>query len=107
KTKITNKLGSAAFNKRLEQQGLLRRRAAKLVPTGFGLLLFGKTPRDVMHQAGLNVTIEYPDGTHEIQNFAGPTILIPEELEKWLRPKLPNVIDRNRMMHEARQDFPF
>jgi ATP-dependent DNA helicase RecG len=107
RTKIANKLDSAGFNKRLERQGLLRRRASKLVPTGFGFLLFGKAPREVLHHAGLNATIEYPDGTHEIQNFGQSTILIPDELEKWLRPKLPNVIDRNRMTHEARQDFPF
>jgi ATP-dependent DNA helicase RecG len=107
RTKITDKLDSAGFNKRLERQGLLRRRASKLVPTGFAFLLFGKIPREVLHHAGLNATIEYPDGTHEIQNFGQSTILIPGELEKWLRPKLPNVIDRNRMTHEARQDFPF
>ena len=44
----------------------------------------------VLRHAGLNATIEYPDGTHEIQNFDGPTILIPDEVEAWLRPKLPN-----------------
>jgi len=72
---------------------LLRRRGSKLMPTGFGLLLFGKTPRDVLHHAGLNATIEFPDGTHEIKNFDGPTILIPGLVEQWVRPKLPNVID--------------
>jgi ATP-dependent DNA helicase RecG len=106
-TKTEDKAGSESFNKLLERQGLLRRQGSKLIPTGFGFLLFGKKPREVLHHAGLNVTIEYPTGEHEIQNFAGPTILIPDELERWLRPKLPNVIDRNRMMHEARQEFPF
>jgi ATP-dependent DNA helicase RecG len=106
-TKAKDKAGSESFNKLLERQGLLRRQGSKLIPTGFGFLLFGRKPRDVLHHAGLNVTIEYPTGEHEIQNFDGSTILIPDELEKWLRPKLPNVIDRNRMMHEARQKFPF
>ena len=107
RTKIPDKKMSAGFLQRLERQGLLRRRGSKLVPTGFGFLLFGKTPRDVLHHAGLNATIEFPDGTHEIQNFDGPTILIPDLVEAWLRPKLPNVIDRSHMTREERPALPF
>jgi ATP-dependent DNA helicase RecG len=107
RTKIPDKTISAGFLQRLERQGLLRRRGSKLVPTGFGFLLFGKTPREVLHHAGLNATIEFPDGTHEIQNFDGPTILIPDFVEDWLRPKLPNVIDRGRMTREERPALPF
>jgi ATP-dependent DNA helicase RecG len=107
RTKIPDKTMSAGFIQRLERQGLLRRRGSKLVPTGFGFMLFGRIPRDVLHHAGLNATIEYPDGTHEIQNFDGPTILIPDLVEEWLRPKLPNVIDRSRMTREERPALPF
>lgn len=107
RTKITDKTNSAGFLQRLERQGLLGRRGSKLVPTGFGLLLFGKAPREVLHHAGLNATIEYPDGTHEIHNFDSPTILIPDAVEKWLRPKLPNVIDRSRMTRAERSAVPF
>jgi ATP-dependent DNA helicase RecG len=106
-TKIPDKTISAGFIERLERQGLVRRRGSKLAPTGFGFLLFGKAPRDVLHHAGLNATIEFPDGTHEIQNFDGPAILIPEFVEDWLRPKLPNVIDRSRMTREERPALPF
>ncbi len=107
RTKIPDKTISAGFLQRLEHQGLLRRHGSKLVPTGFGFLLFGKAPREILHQAGLNATIEYPDGTHEIRNFDGPTILIPDLVEDWLRPKLPNVIDRSRMTREERPALPF
>ena len=106
-TKIPDKTVSAGFMHRLEHQGLLCRRGSELVPTGFGFLLFGKRPRDVLHHAGLNATIEFPDGTHEIQNFDGPAILIPDFVEEWLRPKLPNVIDRSRMTREERPALPF
>ncbi len=106
-TNIPDKTLSDGFMQRLELQGLLRRRGAKLAPTGFGFLLFGNLPREVLHHAGLNATIEYPDGTHEIQNFDAPAILIPDLLEDWLRPKLPNVIDRSRMTREDRPALPF
>jgi len=107
RTKIPDKTMSAGFLGRLEHQGLLRRRGSKLVPTGFGFLLFGKKPRDVLHHAGLNATIEFPDGTHEIENFDGPAILIPDMVEDWLLPKLPNIIDRSRMTRQERPALPF
>jgi len=102
RTKIKDKINSVSFRQRLERQGLLKRRGKHLVPTGFGFLLFGKAPREILHQAGLNATIEYPDGSNEIENFGGPTIMIPDLVEKWLRPKLPNVIDRSRMTRNER-----
>ena len=107
KTEIRDKIPSAAFLQRLERQGLVRRQGSKLVPTGFGFLLFGTAPREVLHQAGLNATIEYPDGTHEVQDFDEPAILIPDLVEKWMRPKLPNVIDRSRMTRDQRPALPF
>lgn len=107
RTKIPDKIVSAGFLQRLERQGLFRRRGSKLTPTGFGFLLFGRKPREVLHHAGMNVTIEYPDGSNEIENFNEPTILIPDMVEKWLRPKLPNIIDRSRMTREERSTLPF
>ena len=107
RTKIKDKTNSVSFRQRLERQGLLKRRGKNLVPTGFGFILFGKAPRDVLHHAGLNATIEFPDGTHEIKNFDGPAILIPDLVESWLRPKLPNVIDRSRMTRKERPALPF
>ena len=107
RTGISDRANSAGFLLRLARQGLLCRRGSKWVPTGFGFVLFGKAPREILHHAGLNATIEYPDGTHEIQNFDGPTILIPDRVEEWLRPKLPNVIDRGQMARKGRPSLPF
>lgn len=107
RTQIPEKTVSAAFLRRLERQGLLRRLGSRLVPTGFGFILFGNAPRDIIHHAGINATIEYPDSTHEIHNFDGPAILIPDLIEDWLRPKLRQVIDRTRMTRTERPPLPF
>jgi ATP-dependent DNA helicase RecG len=104
--KLPNR-SAAGLVQYLERQGLLARRGAKAVPTGFGLLLLGRSPRQILHHAGLNATLEYPDGTHEVQDFDGPAILIPDRVEAWLRPKLPNVIDRSRMTRDERPALPF
>lgn len=107
RTKIKDSVGSDGFLGRLQRQGLVRRHGRKLRPTGFGVILFGKSPREIIHHAGLNLTIEYPDGTHEVKDFDGPAILIPDAIEKWLTPKLPNVIDRSRMTHGKVPALPF
>jgi ATP-dependent DNA helicase RecG len=100
---IKDPVGSNEFNRRLIQQGLLKEQEGRLIPTGFGLLLFGKEPRIAMPQAGLLATIHYPDGTEETRNFESPAVLIPGEVEKWIKDKLPNVIDRSEM---RRQEIP-
>lgn len=105
--KIEDKVGSASFNRRLVQQGLLKHEDGRFTPTGFGLLLFGKEPRVAMPQAGLLATIHYPDGTEEPRNFDGPMVMIPGQLQKWLADKLPNVIDRSRMQRREVPPLPF
>jgi len=105
--KISDTVGSPAFNRRLVQQGLVKQENGRSTPTGFGLLLFGREPRTVMPQAGLLATIHYPDGREEPKNFDGPLVLIPGQLEKWLNDKLPNVIDRSRMQRREVPPLPF
>lgn len=105
--KITDAVDSPAFHRRFVQQGLLLQQDGRFIPTGFGMLLFGKEPRTAMPQAGLLATIHYPDGTEEPRNFEGPMVLIPEDLEKWLSSKLPNVLDRSKMRRKEVPPLPF
>jgi ATP-dependent DNA helicase RecG len=93
--KISDTVGSPAFNRRLVQQGLLKQEKGLSTPTGFGLLLFGREPRTVMPQAGLLGTIHFADGTEEPKDFDGPQVLAPEQTLQWLRDKLPNPIERS------------
>lgn len=93
---ITEKVATTPFNRRLLLQGLLQEQHGKLVPTGFGLLLFGKEPRSRMSQAGLLGTIHFADGTEETRDFDGPAVFAPEQALQWLKDKLPNPIDRTR-----------
>ena len=103
--RISDTVGSPAFNRRLIQQGLLKQENGQSAPTGFGLLLFGREPRTVMPQAGLLGTIHFADGTEEPKDFDGPQVLAPEQALQWLRDKLPNPIERSaarrRQVNEA------
>jgi len=104
---IPDAIGSSAFNRRFLQQGFLKEEKGDLIPTGFGILLFGKDPRSAMPQAGLLAILHYPNGDQERREFNEPAVLIPDLLEKWLRDKLPNVFDRNTMQREERPALPF
>ena len=83
------------FHRRLVQQGLLQDREDSLVPTGSGLLLFGRTPRDFLPQAALLGTMHDADGREETQDFEGPVLATPGRVIQWLKEKLPNPIDRS------------
>jgi ATP-dependent DNA helicase RecG len=98
---------SVAFQRRLVHQGILVEKDGKLLPSGYGVLLFGETPRDIMPQAGLLATIRYPNGAEEPRDFDEPLVLIPDLLEKWLDQKLPQTIDRGQMRRRKLQDVPF
>lgn len=93
--KIEDAVGSEGFRRRLIQQGLMKAKGKEIVPAGFGILLFGSSPRDVMPQAGLLGTIHWPDGTEDVRDFDGPMVIVPEQAIQWLKDKLPNPIDRS------------
>lgn len=101
---IAESIESPEFQKRLEQQGVLKLDGGSLRPSGFGNLLFGKEPRSSTPQAGLLATIHYPDGTEEVRDFDGPQVLVPNAVLNWLRDKLPNVIDRRDAVRAEKSD---
>lgn len=89
--------GSSEFNDLLRRQGLLKRDSdGKLTAAGFGFLLFGKEPRKIIHQAGLLAMIRYSANEEERREFDEPMVIIPLELENWLRSKLPLILDRKQ-----------
>lgn len=94
--KIADPVNSESFKRRLAQQGLLQWEGNKFAASGYGLLLFGNSPRDAMPQAGLLGTIHHSDGREDKpRDFDGPLVSVPEEALEWLRNKLPDPIDRS------------
>ncbi len=104
--KIGDAVNSDAFRRKLVQQGLMKVEGKKTLPAGFGLLLFGKAPRDIMPQAGLLGTIHWPDGTEDVRDFDGPMVEVPGQAIQWLKDKLPNPINRSgAQRREANEKF--
>jgi len=95
--KIQEPVDSPEFHRRLVLSGSCVEEDGTVRPTGTGVLLFGKRPRDHMPQAVLLATIHLPDGTEVTEDFDGPLVLVPEAVEAWLGSKLPMAIDRSAM----------
>lgn len=105
--KLPESVGTEAFNRRLAQQGLVQVQNGVLSPTGFGILLFGNEPRSLLQQAGLLATIHYADSRTEKKDFDGPMVLIPGQVEEWLKNRLPNIMSRTGMQRTEDTVIPF
>lgn len=104
-SRITEQAQSETFRQRLVQQELLSKKDGVYEPTGHGILLFAKEPRRFMPQAGILATVELPNGETETKDFSGPMVFIPDELEPWLRMRVPNVITRTQMQRRDGADI--
>ncbi len=104
---IDARIESPQFRRLLQRQGLLVEERNALVPSGFGLLLFGERPRDAVPQAGLLARADLPDGSSARREFGEALVLIPDLLEGWLNTVLPSTIDRSRMQRKEQVDLPF
>ncbi|MBS7565305.1 hypothetical protein KHS38_12905 [Mucilaginibacter sp. Bleaf8] len=71
-----------------------------------GILLFGFEPRLLYKQASLHAHIKYPDGRVEQTDFDGPLVLIPEQIEAWLKKVLPVYKDTSSFKRADIMDFP-
>lgn len=99
-------VGSDEFWRSLALAGSVARFGDQWVPTGYGMVLFGRAPRLSVPEAGLHVELRYPDGRVEAEEFDDALLRIPERVIEWLRGKLPNVVDRTRVRRESRPEVP-
>jgi ATP-dependent DNA helicase RecG len=106
RAKISDPIGTPAFNRRLVQQGLLNENDGEFVPSGFGYMVFGKEPRTILPQVGLLATIHYPNGEEEHREFNEPIVTIPKSVIEWISGKLPNIIDRSKIVRDEKSTFP-
>ena len=107
KAKFAVAAGSADFQRLLLQQGILVDVGGKIVPSGFGLALFGKDPSIAMPQARLLARAELGGGKSSRMEFGQALVFIPNELETWLKKVLPSTLDRSRMERREQVDLPF
>jgi ATP-dependent DNA helicase RecG len=75
-------------------------------PTGNAILLFGKSPRNKFPQAALKAKVHYGDGKTGTETYKDALILIPDQIEEWLKKVLPASLDRSKFKAEQVPAFP-
>jgi ATP-dependent DNA helicase RecG len=78
----------------------------KYFPTGNAILLFGETPRNKFPQAAVKAKVHYGDGKTGPETFDNALVLIPGEVEDWLKKVLPASIDRSKFKAKQVPSFP-
>jgi len=75
-------------------------------PTGNAILLFGKSPRNKFPQAAVKAKVHYADGKTGVETFNDALVLIPDQIEVWLKKVLPASIDRSKFKAQQVPSFP-
>jgi ATP-dependent DNA helicase RecG len=78
----------------------------QFVPTGFGVLLFGKNPRAKFKNAVLKAHVIYGNQKIESKDFADALVLLPDQIEDWLKKVLPLSKDTSGFKRKDVPDFP-
>jgi len=58
-------------------------------PSGNAILLFGKNPRNRFPQAAVKAKVHSGDGTVGTETFKDALVLVPDQVEDWLKKVLP------------------
>jgi ATP-dependent DNA helicase RecG len=76
------------------------------IPTGYGILLFGNNPRAKFKNAVLKAHVTYGNNKIEPKDFSDALVLIPDQIEEWLKKVLPLSKDTSEFKRQDVPDFP-
>lgn len=101
---------SAEGLRELLQLGLIDTKQYKgetlYVPTGIGLLLFGKKPELVYNNAVIRATYKTEGKKEDIETISGPLVGQPDKIYKWYKDRLGRQIDRSEPGRKYLYDYP-
>src|SRR5690606_8708533 len=97
--------GTEEFNRVFNQLGFLELKNSKYIPTGIGLLLFGKRPQLIYPNAVIRAT----DRTREkedIKTIEGSLVKQIDDIQNWYEDRIGKGIDRNKAKRSVVYDYP-
>jgi ATP-dependent DNA helicase RecG len=108
KAKLSVDISSPEFNRLFAQLGLLEKQdSGSYIPTGLGLLLFGKRPQLTYPNALIRATYKTAGREGEdIQTIEGSLVRQPEKILSWYEDKIGRRIDRSHAGRETVYDYP-
>lgn len=90
----------------LQMELIEKTKAGEYVPTGNAILLFGKKPRLKFEQASVKAKVDYGNGEIDTESFDDALILVPDQVEAWVKKVIPESFDRSRFKAEKVPFFP-
>lgn len=102
------KPGSDEFISELLQMELLEKVKGGnvVIPTGNAILLFGKKPRLKFPQASVKAKVYYGTGQSDVHSFDDALVLIPDQVEAWVKKVIPESFNRSKFAREKVPFFP-
>ncbi|HOT15699.1 MAG TPA: hypothetical protein PK252_13150, partial [Bacteroidales bacterium] len=101
---------SSDFNEWAQGLGFIEKDAKDdgFLPTGLGIMLFGKTPENAFPQTIFKVEINYGTGKPEIKDFKGPLVSQLPEIIDYVKDKgLKMTMEKSSGKREEIANFPF
>ncbi len=107
-SKIQCDINSNEFYEYLANKGILEFDNQENIykPTGLGIILFGKNPRDKFRGAVLKAHVDYGADKVEPKDFDQALVLIPDLVEEWLLKVLPLSKDTSSFKRKDIPEFP-
>lgn len=102
------KVGSDALIKELLQMELVEKdkKTGDIIPTGNAILLFGEKPRLKFPQSSVKAKVAYGDGNTDVQSFDDALVLVPDQVEAWVKKVIPESFDRSKFQRNKVPAFP-
>lgn len=98
---------SPEFIDELLQMDLIEQtKSGEYIPTGNAILLFGEKPRLKFEQASVKAKVDYGNGDIGTESFDDALILIPDQVEAWVKKVIPESFDRSKFKGEKIPFFP-
>lgn len=101
---------SPEFNEWAHDFGFIEKKTpnGEYLPTGLGIMLFGKAPENPFPHIIFKVEINYGKGNPEIKDFKGPIVtLLPDIIDYVKNKGLKMTMDKSSGKREEIPDFPF
>lgn len=100
---------SLSFRATLHEAGLLDSGGPDAHLTGLGALLLAEHPRQIagFDHIGFNAAIHTAGNREASERFDAPLMLLPAQIEAWVRRYFPDFDDREKMTREKAEQLPF
>ena len=106
KAKLDVKIDTPEYHRILAQLGLLEFSDNKYIPTGLGLLLFGKRPQLIYQNALIRATFKTSGRGEDIETIEGPLISQADKVQSWYENHIGKQIDRTSVERRVIYDYP-